>query len=160
MPNIYAPEFDEPREHPGFNARRARMGYQLATQRLGISVWELPAGQAAYPYHLHLAEEEAVVVLEGTPALRTPDGWRELERGEVVSFPAGEAGAHQLVNRTEEPVRLLAISTHGQPDIVLYPDSGKVGVAERLPTGGGLRQFFNADDRVGYWDGETPPAAG
>jgi uncharacterized cupin superfamily protein len=40
------------------------------------------------------------VVLEGTPSLRTPDGWRELEQGEVVSFLRGEDGAHQIVNRS------------------------------------------------------------
>jgi len=46
---------------------------------VGASLWELPAGQAAYPYHYHLAEEEMVIVLSGTPALRTRDGWRVLD---------------------------------------------------------------------------------
>jgi len=49
--SLEKPEFDEPREREGFRARRARIGQQLATERLGISLWELPAGQAAYPYH-------------------------------------------------------------------------------------------------------------
>ena len=48
---------------------------------------------------------------------------------------AGEAGGHQLVNRTEETVRFLAFSTSGEPDVVIYPDSGKVGAFERLPRG-------------------------
>jgi hypothetical protein len=96
----------------------------------GRSVWqELPPGEAAYPCHLHLAEEGALVVLDGRPSLRTPAGWRELEPGEVVSFPVGEAGAHQVVNRGADVVRFLAISTHEAPDIVLYPDSGKLGAA-------------------------------
>jgi uncharacterized cupin superfamily protein len=158
MPNIYEPEFDEPRDAPGFQARRARLGYQVGSERLGLSLWELPPGQAAYPYHLHLTEEEALVVIEGSPELRTPDGWRTLERGEVVSFPAGEHGAHQVVNRSaDETVRFLALSTNGEPDIVLYLDSGKVGVAERPPRGGGLKLYFRTADAVGYWDGESPP---
>ena len=91
------------------------------------------------------------------PALRTPDGWRDLAEGEIVSFPRGEEGAHQIVNRTDEPVAFLAISTHGDPDIVLYPDSNKLGASERLPQGGGLRTFFRLDDVVDYYDGERPP---
>jgi uncharacterized cupin superfamily protein len=157
LANIHEPEFDEPREHDGFRARRARVGYQLGTERLGVSVWEVSPGEAAYPYHFHLAEEELLIVTEGEPSLRGPDGWRELSTGDVVSFPRGEAGAHQLVNRTESVVRFIAVSTHGDPDIVLYPDSGKVGACERLPTGGGLRTFFRLGDAVDYLDGEQPP---
>jgi uncharacterized cupin superfamily protein len=157
LPNLNDPQFDEERDREGFRARRARIGQQLGTERLGISQWELPPGQAAYPYHLHLAEEELLIVLEGTPALRTPDGWRDLAEGEVVSFPRGEAGGHQLVNRTNAVVSFLAISTNGDPDIVLYPDSNKVGASERLPQGGGMRTFFRLDDVVDYYDGEQPP---
>jgi uncharacterized cupin superfamily protein len=154
LPNVFRPDFDEARDHDGFRARRARIGYQLGTERLGVSLWELPPGELAYPYHLHLTEEELLVVLSGRPSLRDPSGWRELEEGEVVSFPRGEAGAHQLANRTDEPVRFLALSTNGDPDIVLYPDSGKLGAAERRPDGSGLRQFFRLADAVDYWDGE------
>jgi uncharacterized cupin superfamily protein len=157
MPNLHDPQFDETRDQEGFRARRARIGHELGTERLGVSLWELPPGEVAYPYHLHLTEEELLIVLEGEPALRTPQGWRELEQGEVVSFPRGEAGAHQLVNRSDATVRFLAISTHGEPDVVIYPDSGKVGVGERRPRGGGLRKWFRLDDAVDYYDGERPP---
>jgi uncharacterized cupin superfamily protein len=157
MPNINSLDFDEPREHEGFRAERARIGYQLGTERLGASLWEVPPGQAAYPYHYHLTEEELIVVLAGALSLRTPVGWQELEQGEIVSFRRGEVGAHQLVNRSNAPARFLAISTNGDPDIVLYPDSDKVGAAERLPTGGGLRLFFRAADAVDYYEGEHPP---
>jgi uncharacterized cupin superfamily protein len=156
-PNIYEPEFDEPREQEGFRAKRARIGYQLGTERVGLSLWELAPGEAAYPYHLHLADEEVLVILEGEPDLRTPEGWRRLARGEIVRFPLGEEGAHQLVNRSGEPVRFLAISTTGLPDVVLYPDAGKIGAVERLPRGGGVRAFFRLDDAVDYYLGEHPP---
>jgi uncharacterized cupin superfamily protein len=157
VPNINRPEFDEPRDHPGFRVRRARLGYQLGSERIGLSLWDMPAGEAAYPYHYHLAEEELLIVLSGRPSLRTPDGWRELDEGEVVSFPRGEPGSHQLVNRSPETARFLAISTHGDPDIVLYPDSNKLGASERLPGGGGLRTVFKLEDQVDYWEGEAPP---
>jgi len=155
--SITAPVFDEIREHPGFNCRRARLGRQAGSEKLSMSLWDLPAGEAAYPYHFHLAEEEIVVLLEGRPSLRTPAGWREMEEGEVVSFLVGEDGAHQIVNRTEEPVRFLAISNQ-QPDIVVRPDSRSVSVVERRPEGGGFSQHFSMDDAAGYFDFEGEDA--
>jgi uncharacterized cupin superfamily protein len=157
MPNINDPTF-EPEERPaGFRARRARIGYELATELIGLSLWELPPGEAAYPYHFHYSDEELLIVLTGRPTLRAPDGRRSLDEGDVVAFPLGEEGAHQLVNDTDETVRFIAVSSHGRPDVVVYPDAGKIGVGERLPRGGGLRRFFRADDAVGYWEGEEPP---
>jgi len=160
MVNIESPEFDEPRPEPGFIARRARLARQAGAERLGMSLWEVDPGEAAYPYHAHLTEEEIVVVLEGRPSLRTPDGWREVEQGEVLCFMPGAAGAHQLVNRTDSTIRFLAMSTSGMPDIVLQPDSGKIGAFERLPEGGGMRLWFRESDSVGYYEGETPPSEG
>ena len=155
--NIERPEFDDVRDQEGFRANRARLGRQAGAQRLGLSLWEVPSGQAAYPYHAHLTEEEILVVLEGRPSLRTPDGWSELERGDVVTFLRGEAGAHQIVNRTDEPVRFLAASTGGEPDVVIQPDSGKIGAFERRPDGGGMRLWFRREDQREYYDGESPP---
>jgi uncharacterized cupin superfamily protein len=159
VPNINEPQFDEPREHEGFRALRARVARQAGSERLGLSLWEIPPGEAAYPYHFHYAEEELVVVLRGAPSLRTPEGWRELAEGEVVAFLRGEGGGHQLVNRTQETVRFLAFSTSGEPDVVSYPDSGKLGAYERLPQGDGLRAMFRMADAVDYYDGESPPRA-
>ena len=122
-----------------------------------MSLWELPPGEAAYPYHFHLGEEEVLIVLEGTPHLRTPEGWRELPEGEVIAFPVGEDGAHQIDNRTEATIRFLAISTHGQPEVTVYPDEDKLGFGERHPRGGGLRAFFRAGDAVDYHEGVLPP---
>lgn len=156
MANLNDPEFDELRDHPGFRCRRARVGRQVGARGLGLSVWEIPPGEAAYPYHYHLGEEELIVVLSGRPSLRMCDGWRELPEGEVVSFLVGARGAHQIVNRGDEPVRLLALSTSGAPDIVIRPDSNTIGAFERRPEGG-LYVHFRAEDAVDYFEGERPP---
>ncbi len=155
-PNIRRPEFEEVREHEGFNCRRARIGRQAGSEKLGISLWELPPGQAAYPYHWHLAEEELVVIVDGHPTLRTPAGWTDLEPGDVVSFPVGEGGAHQIVNRSEAVVRFLAASNQ-DPDIVVRPDSETIGAYERRPEGGGLYKHFRIADAVDYFEGESAP---
>ena len=157
MANLTRPEWEAHERPEGFRARRARLGHELGAERLGVSLWELPPGEAAYPYHAHLAEEELVIVLAGRPSLRDPTGWRELEEGELVRFPRGPAGGHQLVNRTGGTVRFLSVSTNGEPDVVLYPDSGKLGAFERPPHGGGLRELFRVADAVDYWEGEEPP---
>lgn len=161
MANVNEPVWDEDRgDTEGFRAKRARVGWQVGAERLGISVWELPPGQAAYPYHFHYVEEELVIVTQGRPSLRTPAGWRELEEGEVVPFPRGEAGAHQIANRTGEPVRFIAVSTNGEPDLVIQPDSRKLLAAERLPGGTpGFRGIFRLADQAAYLDGEAPPPA-
>jgi uncharacterized cupin superfamily protein len=120
-------------------------------------VFEVPPGQAAYPLHYHLTEEELVIVLSGRPSLRTAEGWRDLEEGEVVAFKRGEAGAHQIANRSKEAIRFLALSTSGEPDVVVRPDSGTVGVYERTPEGGGLRKIYRLEDDIDYYEGEEPP---
>ena len=155
--NIEKPDFDEPREQEGFRAQRARVGRQAGAVKLGASLWEVPPGQAAYPYHFHLGEEELVLILSGRPTLRDPRGERELEEGELLVFLRGEDGGHQLINRGEEPVRFLAISPSDAPDIVIYPDSGKVGCYERRPDGGGLRELHLRENAVPYYEGESAP---
>ncbi len=156
MANINRPVFEGGERPEGFRARRAQVGYELGSELLGCSLWELPPGEAAYPYHFHYGDEEIVIVVQGRPTLRTVTGTRELEEGDAVRFPLGEEGAHQILNYSDEVVRFLAMSSHGRPDIVVYPDSNKLGVGERLPHGGGIRAFFDRDDEVDYWHGEHP----
>ena len=103
MPNIYRPEWDAEKRPAGFGSRRARIGRQLGSERVGASLWELPPGEAAYPYHYHHSDEELVFVIRGRPTLRASDGTHELEEGDVVRFVLGEAGAHQLLNAPRRP---------------------------------------------------------
>jgi uncharacterized cupin superfamily protein len=154
MTNVYRPTFEDGERPEGFRSRRARLGYELGAELIGASLWEVPPGEAAYPYHFHYGEEELIIVLAGRPSLRTPEGIRELEEGEALRFPLGEEGAHQILNRTEVTATFLAISSHGRADVVVYPDSEKIGVVERLSRPGGLRALFRRGDRVDYFEGE------
>jgi uncharacterized cupin superfamily protein len=109
----------------GFRIREVGIGDRLGAQLIGGSVYEVDPGKKLWPYHLHHANEEWLVVLRGRPRLRTPEGERELVEGDVACFPRGATGAHLVRNATEEPVRILMLSTSIVPDIVEYPDSGK-----------------------------------
>src|SRR5438309_84349 len=95
---------------------------------MGMSVYELPPGQAIGPYHFEWTDEEWLIVLAGRPTLRTPEGERTLDPGDTVCFPAGPDGAHHTRNDTDELVRVALLSTKNEFGIAEYPDSDKVGV--------------------------------
>jgi uncharacterized cupin superfamily protein len=160
MPNVFEPEFDASQERPGFTYRRARLGRQAGAERLGASLYEIPPDEATFPYHAHLGNEEMLIVLSGRPSLRTPEGWRELSEGEVVAFPVGESGAHQVANHSEAAARVLVLSEMNAPEVNLYPDEEKVGALKRAPgsAGEGGQWFFrHAEGEQDYWQGVKPP---
>src|SRR3954465_14008289 len=99
MPNVFSPDFDSDQDRPGFTYRRAKLAQQAGAQSLGVSLYEIPPGRATFPYTAHPANEELLIAPGGTPSLRMPEGWGELENGEVVAFPVGDEGAHQVANR-------------------------------------------------------------
>jgi uncharacterized cupin superfamily protein len=110
--NIADPQFEYDNEDPdGFRGGMFRLGSLIGAEEMGTSVYELPPGQSICPYHYEYAEEEWLLVLAGTPTLRHPDGTDQLAPWDVVCFPRGPAGAHQVRNDTEETVRVLMYST-------------------------------------------------
>jgi len=161
MANLYEPEFDGSSDRDGFTYRRAKLGAQAGAVRLGASLYEIPPGEATFPYHAHFGNEEMLIVLEGRPSLRTPDGWRELDQGDVVSFKVGSEGAHQVMNRGEGPARVLVVSEMNAPEVSVYPDTGKILAGTRPPGGAGdpgdIFEAFRLDDAADYWEGEEPP---
>jgi uncharacterized cupin superfamily protein len=161
MANLFEPEFDADQERPGFTYRRARLGRQAGAKLLGASLYEIPPGQATFPYHAHTANEEMLIVLRGRPHLRTPEGWRELAEGDVVAFRRGEEGAHQVHNRGGKEVRVLVLSTMIAPEVNLYPDTGRLMAATRAPgaAGEGFQETYRRAEATDYWQGEAPPGA-
>lgn len=110
----------------GEGVRGERLLERAPETKLRSAVWELDAGAVSGPYHLHHATEELLIVLRGAPALRTAAGERQLAEGDVVHFPAGAAGAHQLVNRSDGVVRYVMVASHIPLDVIEYPDERQV----------------------------------
>lgn len=148
------------REHGAdHRIRRKQLGAAAGGEDLGCSLYELPAGKRAWPYHYHTANEEAIYVLSGSATLRLDGTEHDLQAGDYVALPTGEESAHQMVNPGEESVRYLVLSTMIEPEVLGYPDSEKVGVMVGDPPGGSeehrdLEGYFPMDSAVDYWAGE------
>jgi uncharacterized cupin superfamily protein len=126
--NIASPEFRyDPDDPEGFRSGMFRLGPQLGADRTGATVYQLAPGEALCPFHYEYAEEEWLVVLDGTPTIRHPEGNDVLQRWDVVRFPVGPDGAHLVRNDTEDEVRVLMFSNVAYPNITIYPDSDKLG---------------------------------
>jgi uncharacterized cupin superfamily protein len=144
-------ERKKPTEQPGFMWRRMR----VAGEHLGASLYELPPGERTFPYHYELGNDELLVVIAGRPTLRDPHGERELEPGECVLFPSGPDGAHQIINRSSEPIRVLLLSNLALPRAAVQIDSGKIMIRWGPEPDDSL--WFRRDDAADYWEGEGQP---
>ncbi len=115
---IYPAPFDK-----GFDKRAKRaLTEALGLTQFGVNLTTLePGGQSAHR-HWHAAEDEAIVVLEGTLTLVTDEGEQILTAGMMAGFPAGSANGHHLVNRGPQPGTYLEIGTRARDDDVMYSD--------------------------------------
>jgi uncharacterized cupin superfamily protein len=151
MPNIQSPEWEA--ELPGL--RGQRVGAAAGAEKLGATLYEVDPGGRVSPLHIHHANEELLFTISGRPTLRTPDGERVLEPGEVVAFLSGRRGAHQVLNRSDAPARVLIVSTMLYPEVVEHPDSQKVvAITGRPDETAAMVQAFRRDDSVPVTEGE------
>jgi len=150
--NLTDPELQfDPEDPPGFRAGMFRPGPQLGATETGASLYEIPPGEAVCPYHYEYGEDEWVVVLSGRPSVRTPEGTEELAPLDLVFFPKGPEGAHQVRNDSDEPARVVMWSTIVTPSATAYPDSDKVGVWTGYKSEDVMVRRSSA---VEYFDGE------
>jgi uncharacterized cupin superfamily protein len=144
--NIYdaeLPREPEDQRRAGYSEYWLRFGPMIGATNIGMTIIELKDGERICPYHYELGNEEWLIVLEGEPMLRTPDGEQRLTPGDVAVFPDGPDGAHAVTG----PARVAMMSTKIDPSGSVYPDSNKVGI---WPPG----KLFRLDDAVDYFEGE------
>jgi uncharacterized cupin superfamily protein len=142
--NLRDAELPLDNDESGFRFRGTSIREPLGGELIGGSLYELDPGEQLWPYHFHRNNEEWLIVVAGSPILRTPEGERELRAGDIAGFAEGEAGAHTLYNRSDNPAR-VAIFSSLRKGSTAYPDSGKVSAAGHV---------FRLADEVDYWDGE------
>jgi uncharacterized cupin superfamily protein len=131
---------------PGYAARWRDLGRKAGSVQTGIKHVTIEPGNLSAPPHIHSAEEEIFVVLEGEGTLvLIPGDEVAVRAGHVVSRPAGTRVAHAF-RAGETPLTLLAYGTRDPSDVAFYPRSNKVyfrgvGLIARV-------------EPLDYWDGE------
>lgn len=144
--NLYDEELQrEPEKdrRAGYVENYLRFGPMIGAAKIGMTIYGLAEGERICPYHYEIGNEEWLIVLDGEPMLRTPDGEQKLRPGDVAVFPDGPEGAHAVSG----PGRVAIISTKIDPSASVYPDSNKIGI---WPLG----KLFRLDDAVDYFEGE------
>lgn len=152
--NLVALELRGPGEAPppGHEFHARSVTRDVGAERTGLGVYEVAPGQATWPYHFELAEEEWLIVLTGELVLRTPEGERTLRAGDVACFPPGVDGAHAVRNDGTEPARYAMPSASlGLADGCIYPDSGSF-----VLRGPGFQHRGRLGDELGYWEAQEP----
>jgi uncharacterized cupin superfamily protein len=149
--NLNGDDWDRSEDRVGWRSKDAWVGHHIGAELLGGSMYELEPGDRLWPYHTHHANEEWVIVLRGAPTLRAHDGEQQLREGDVVAFPRGKEGAHQIRNDTGAPIRVLMLSSTIAPDLVEYLDSGKIGARS---VAGERIVLARPGPELDYWEGE------
>lgn len=136
-------------EHDGAYAGKVyEIGLPIGARKLGYRLSELPPGKKFCPMHAHTMEEEVFLMLEGEALLRTPRGDYPCRQGDVIAFPVGDAGAHQVVNVSDRPCRIFMLGMDDRNEIAFYPESNKVLLRGRD------RLIVRAAPALDYYDGE------
>jgi uncharacterized cupin superfamily protein len=149
---------DIPKQHrvrePHYDCERAYLTPGTAAKKLGATIQIVAPGKRVCPYHLHHAQEEMFVILEGTGTLRVAGELLPLKTGDVICIPAGPEYPHQILNTSDAPLKYLAISTLEDPEICEYPDSGKYLAEGSLDSSRPFEVIRRGGDSLDYWDGE------
>jgi uncharacterized cupin superfamily protein len=105
---------------------RLDIGGLLGSAETAMYLYDVKPGDS-FPYHYEYVEEW-LLVLDGAVVVGTPGGERELRRGDLVRYPPGPEGAHQITNRSDTTARVLLFSKAAVPAVAVYPDTDTIGV--------------------------------
>jgi uncharacterized cupin superfamily protein len=158
--SLAAVEMTEWKNGEKFSAKIGSFAKSIGLEKLGCMLTVVAPGKTAFPFHVHHANDEMFVILEGSGEYRFGDKTYPVKAGDVVGAPAGgPAVAHQIINTGKEEMRYLGISTTIWPEAVEYPDSKKFAVfSQPHPSGerakAGLRFIGRREMMINYWDGE------
>jgi uncharacterized cupin superfamily protein len=137
-------------DHPDYEFKKRVIVGKDDSEHFDVSVYEVPPGKAAVPYHYHMRNEEVFFILSGKGLLKSPMGEREVTAGDFLYFPNNEKGAHKITNTSETvPLIYADFDIRFDPEIAFYPDSDKVGIF-----GKDKKLIFPISKQVEYFEGE------
>ena len=115
---VYPPPFAA----PVAGRVKRKLGDLFGLTNFGINLTTLAPGAASALLHSHARQDEFIYVLEGCPTLIHGGKEYLLKQGDCMGFKAGLGVAHQLVNKSSEPVTFLEVGDRTIGDNVEYPD--------------------------------------
>jgi uncharacterized cupin superfamily protein len=152
--NIHEVPLQRLQREPLYDSQGARLARGTAAGKLGASFDILAPGKCGCPYHLHHAQEEMFVILQGTGTLRVAGERLPIRAGDVIFIPPGPEYPHQIINTSHAPLHYLSISTMEQPEICEYPDSSKYLAEGSLGSSRPFGMIGKMGEPLDYWEGE------
>jgi uncharacterized cupin superfamily protein len=129
---------------------------KIGAQKLGYNVIVIPAGFKACPFHSHHVNEEMFLVLGGEGTLRFGQNSYQIKKDDIIACPPGGAEvAHQIVNTSCEPLKVLCISTREPFDVCEYPDSNKILTMVGKQGHRSFSHISRLSEKVDYFEGES-----
>lgn len=117
-----------------------RLGDAGGLRQFGVNLVTLDPGALSSLRHWHRAEDEFVLVLQGSCTLVMEDGQYPMQPGEAAAFPAGRADGHHFVNHGRAPARFLVAGTKAPRETATYSD-----VDLKIEIAGGTATFTRRD---------------
>lgn len=152
--NVERVDKQRDRRPPLYDSVGARLGTGTAADKLGASFDCVAPGMRSCPYHFHYAQEEMFIILEGSGTLRVAGEMLPIVSGDVIFIPPGPEYPHQIINTSDAPLKYLSVSTREQPELVMYPDSGKYQAMARGNDGEQVRYLQRPSASLDYWQDE------
>jgi uncharacterized cupin superfamily protein len=151
---ITQPPNESPEKYKG--AQMAEIAVHTGAQKLGYNLTIVPPGKTAFPFHNHYGNEEMFFILEGEGEVRIGEQRHAIRAGDFIGCPIGDKNsAHQIINTSSTiTMKYLGVSTTQTPDLVEYPDSGKIGAVHHIDENTAVRIRNYEKNNAGYWEGE------
>lgn len=102
-----------------------RFGDLAGLSLMGVNIVTLAPGERSARRHWHSGSDEFVMVLAGRATVIEEDSATEIGPGDMAIWPAGAETAHQILNRSDAPLRYLCAGTNPDAETVRYPDEGE-----------------------------------
>ena len=99
-----------------------RLGDAGGLTQFGVNLVTLEPGAMSSLRHWHMAEDEFVMVTEGTCIMVTDAGEEVMEAGDCAAFPAGNADGHHFLNRSDRVARFLVVGSKAKREVATYSD--------------------------------------
>jgi uncharacterized cupin superfamily protein len=124
------------------------IGNLIGARVLGYQITTLAPGKRFCPMHAEDTDEEMFLIWEGEAVVRTLRGEYTCRKGDVIAFPTGDIGTHQVINKSDKPCRVLMLGAEDPKSVCYYPDSKKVLISSR-------DLMLRTEPSLDYYDGET-----